>query len=425
MTKKRTMDARFSPTLSSTMFAALLVVCATAQAADTSESLTNALGRDSEVTLHLRSYYFDRLNPGDVQSVAWAIGGWAGYKTGWIADALQFGIVGYTSQRLWGPEDKGGTGLLVTPQDPYSALGQAYVSLKLWEQVATGGRFMVYQPEISPADIRMTPVTYQGGSVGGTVGGLNYFGAYLNGTKQRTDEKFLNFVEAAKIDSPTSEPMWLLSFAGEPVKGLGLRVSSYYVPNVLNSTFTDVQWLTALGGGDRMRLSAQAMYQTSLGDNLLQGKPFNTYTMGFKAEYMPGAATLTMAYQQTGRGSNYNTPYATWAGYPSMIVKDFDLAGMQAWLLAASYDFAGVGAPGFALNGGIAHGTNVINPSTQAEQPNWTEYDLTADYRFSAASWPEWARPIWLRGRAAYVDMGANGVINDYRIILNYEWVLK
>jgi len=419
------MDARTNPGLPGILSAVLLAACATAQAADVGESVTNALGRDSEVTLHLRSYYFDRLNPGDAQSVAWALGGWAGYKTGWIADALQFGVVGYTSQRLWGPEDKGGTGLLAPPQQPYSALGEAYVSLKLWEQVATGGRFMVNQPEINPHDIRMTPITYQGGTVSGAVGGLSYYGAYLNGTKQRTSEKFVNFVEAANIDSSTSEPLWLLTVAGEPLKGVGLRASSYYVPNVLSSTFGDVQWLTPLGGGDRLRLSAQAMYQTSVGDNLLQGKAFNTYTMGVRAEYMPGAAVLTLAYQQTGRGSNYNTPYAGWAGYPSMIVKDFNLAGMQAWLLAASYDFSGMGAPGFALNGGIAHGSNVINPSTQAAQPDWTEYDLTADYRFNAASWPEWARPFWLRGRAAYVDMGANGVINDYRIILNYEWVLK
>lgn len=425
MTKGRAIDAQLHTILAGTLSTVLLTTCATAQAADASESITNALGRDSEVSLHLRSYYFDRLNPGDVQNAAWAIGGWAGYKTGWIADALQFGVVGYTSQRLWGPEDKGGTGLLAPPQQPYSALGEAYVSLRLWDQVATGGRFMVNQPEINPHDVRMTPITYQGGLVSGAVGGLSYYGAYLNGTKQRTDEKFLDFVEAANIDSSTSEPLWLLTLATEPLKGVALRGSSYYVPNVLSSTFTDAQWLTPLGGGDRLRLSAQAMYQTSVGDNLLQGKPFNTYTMGVRAEYMPGAAVLTLAYQQTGRGSNYNTPYAGWAGYPSMIVKDFNLAGMQSWLLAASYEFAGIGVPGFALHGGIAHGYNAIDPSTETAQPNWTEYDVTADYRFSAASWPEWARPLWLRARAAYVDMGASGVINDYRIILNYEWVLK
>ncbi len=39
------------------------------------------LGRDSEVTLHFRTYYFDRLNPKPPDNAAWAIGGWVGYRT--------------------------------------------------------------------------------------------------------------------------------------------------------------------------------------------------------------------------------------------------------------------------------------------------------------------------------------------------------
>lgn len=405
--------------------AALLAACAMAHAADPGESIVDAFGRDSEVTLHLRSYYFDRLNPGDVQNAAWAIGGWAGYKTGWIADALQLGAVGYTSQRLWGPEDKGGTLLLATPQQPYSVLGEAFASLKLWEQTLTGGRFIVNQPEINPHDNRMTPVTYEGGSLGGAIGGLSYFGAYLGGTKQKTSERFVNFVEAANIAGTASEPLWLLSLSTEPVKGLGLRLSSYYVANVLSSTMADVQWLTTLDENYRIRLSALAMYQSSVGDDLLKGAPFSTYSNGLRADLLTRAATLSLAYQQTGRGSNYNTPYAGWAGYPSMIVKDFDVAGMKAWLLSASYDFASLRLPGFAIQAAIAHGSDAINASSGAAQPNWIEYDLTADYRFSAKTWPEWVRPFWLRGRAGHVDMGASGVIDDYRIILNYEWVFK
>ncbi len=50
---------------------------------------------------------------------------------------------------------------------------------------------------------------------------------------------------------------------------------------------------------------------------------------------------------------------------------------------------------------------------------------MTVDYRFTAARWPEWARPLWLRARAAYVDQGAAGETNDYRIIINYPWVLR
>ncbi|MEO8123765.1 MAG: hypothetical protein ABI633_06915, partial [Burkholderiales bacterium] len=87
----RTLHLQCQRALLSALSATLLALCGIAQAADASDDIANALGRDSEVTLHLRSYYFDRLNPGEVQNAAWAIGGWAGYKTGWIADALQFG----------------------------------------------------------------------------------------------------------------------------------------------------------------------------------------------------------------------------------------------------------------------------------------------------------------------------------------------
>ena len=59
-----------------------------------SGTLADALGRDSVVNLHFRTYYFDRQNPGDVTNAAWAAGGWIGYQSGWIADALRLGVVG-------------------------------------------------------------------------------------------------------------------------------------------------------------------------------------------------------------------------------------------------------------------------------------------------------------------------------------------
>ena len=80
------------------------------------------------------------------------------------------------------------------------------------------------------------------------------------------------------------------------------------------------------------------------------------------------------------------------------------------------------GAPGFAVNANIVYGWDAIDPGTGAAEPNWTEYDLTLDYRFTAKTWPAWAQPFWIRGRAAYVDMRSDGNIQDYRIIVNYDW---
>jgi hypothetical protein len=402
--------------------AAPLLVMALTPPALAQAALADALGRDSELTLHLRTYYFDRLNPKPPDNAAWAIGGWVGYRTGWIGDALRFGVAGYTSQPLWAPQDKPGSLLLTSDQDGYSVIGEAYGSLKLWDQVLTGGRFQVNQPEINPTDNRMTPITYSGGNLAGTLVGVNYYAAYLNATKPRNSENFINFVAAANINSPASEPLYLFGLSGEPLKDLRWQFSSYYVPNVLQSNYADFSWSLPLDPAYRLRLGAQAMYQSGVGEQLLTGSSFSTWSGGLKADLTAGGATATLGYQQTGTGSNYQTPYSGWAGYTYMIIKSFNQAGMKAWLLGGNYDFAAQNVPGLALNAAIAWGHDAINASTGAAQPNWTEYDLTLDYRFTSKQWPEWARPFWIRGRAAYVDMGSDGDIQDYRIIVNYEW---
>jgi hypothetical protein len=402
--------------------AVLLATCGTPQAQSLNYALERALGPDSEVTLHFRSYYFDRQNPGDVTNAAWAAGGWVGYHSGWIADALRFGVVGYTSQKLWGPQDKGGSDLLASGQEAYSVIGESYVSLKLWEQVLTGGRFLVNQPEVNATDNRMTPITYSGGKLAGQLAGVDYFAAYLDATKPKTSENFVNFVSAAGIASPASEPMWLAGVSGKPAEHVGWRLSSYYVPNVLQSNYVDIAWRTKLSEHYRLQLGAQAMYQGSVGEELLTGSSFSTWSGGLKADLTRGGATASLAYQQTGSGASYQTPYSGWAGYTYMIVKSFNQAGMKAWLLGGNVDFTAQGLPGLVLNTAIVYGYDAINAGTGAAQPNWSEYDLTLDYRFNDKRWPEWARPFWIRARAAYVDMRSDGDIEDYRIVLNYEW---
>ena len=76
----------------------------------------------------------------------------------------------------------------------------------------------------------------------------------------------------------------------------------------------------------------RAPTKPSTGDNVLTGRSFHVAAGGVKADLQHGAATLTVAYTQTGRGEAYRSPYGTWAGYTSMIVEDFNRAGETAWL---------------------------------------------------------------------------------------------
>ena len=133
------------------------------------------------------------------------------------------------------------------------------------------------------------------------------------------------------------------------------------MPNVLQSNYADVAWSMPLDEAYRLRLGAQAMYQSGVGEQLLTGSSFSTWSGGLKADLTSGGATATLAYQQTGTGSNYQTPYSGWAGYTYMIVKSFNQAGMKAWLLGGTYDFAAQNLPGLALNAAIVYGYDAIN----------------------------------------------------------------
>ncbi len=87
--------------------------------------------RDSRVDLKLRSYYLGRNNVGNSKNEAWAAGGWLSYESGWWKNRLQIGAVGYTSQRLYGPESRDGTLLLKPGQQGFSVLGQLYAHARV------------------------------------------------------------------------------------------------------------------------------------------------------------------------------------------------------------------------------------------------------------------------------------------------------
>jgi hypothetical protein len=335
--------------------------------------------------------------------------------------------VGYTSQPLWAPDDKDGTLLLKPGQEGYTVLGQAYVALKFGEQVFTGYRQLVNQPEVNQQDVRMTPNTFQGYTLGGKAAGLDYFAGYLDKEKTRNADEFRDMATVAGAVAGGEESMLLGGVTFSPDKALDLRLSTYYVPNILSSTYADAIWRKPLAGKDQLRLSGQFMVQTSVGDNNLTGSSFDTDALGLKADWVRGAGTLTGAYTRTGKGANYRSPYGSWAGYTSMIVEDFNRAGETAWLIGAAYDFAQMGAPGLSGFVNFVFGDGAVNPATGAAASDKTEYDFTVDYRFTSG-WPDWAKPLWLRARYARIDeksAGTTGRTDDYRLILNYEWVFK
>ena len=141
----------------------------------------------------------------------------------------------------------------------------------------------------------------------------------------------------------------MFGLTGQPTTDWQWRFSTYYVPNLLSSTYVDTAWLTPLSADYQLRLGAQAMYQTSVGNDLLTGSSFSNWSGGVKADLIAGPAVLTMVYNQTGTEANYQQPYSSWAGYTTMIVKSFNLAGRRP-ADRRQLRLRTVGAPGFAVN---------------------------------------------------------------------------
>ncbi len=413
--------------VASVFSACLCVAAPPASGQDLGAALKRGLYDDATLTLHVRSYFLDRLNPGPTNNMGWAGGGWIGYETGWFYDAVSFGVVGYTSQPLAAPTNTEGTLLLRPGQLGYTVLGQAWGKLRLQGQEFTAYRQLINQPEVNPQDNRMTPNTFEAYTLAGRLGDFSYFGGYVANEKPRNSEEFIDMARVAGAPAGVSEGMGLLGVTFAPDDSFKARVSGYHVPNVLSSAYADFSKLVSLTEDIDLRISGQFMVQGSNGAHLLTGRAFSTWSGGLDLDFTWGPVTLSATYTQTGSAAAYRSPYGTWAGYTSMIVKDFNRANEGAALIGMKLDLAVVKMPGFALTTNVVFGNGAIEALKGTPLSTNNEYDFTLDYLVanSVLDWPDWLRPLWLRGRVGLLDQyqgGALTTIRDYRVILNYEW---
>lgn len=406
-----------------------ITLCGHSNPVQASANLIDALGRDSETTLHLRSHYLQRDRSWQNGSLAWAAGGSIAYRSGLAWDHLRLGLTAYTSQKLHGPADKDGTALLLTGQHSYGVLGEAFAAYEYRDQKTMAGRFLVNQYEVNPQDSRMTPRTFQGFSLNGKAGGIHYYMGRLDKMKSRNWDYFENVATVAGAPAGTKEPMYLISLRGEPAKDLSLGFATYHVPNVLTSSYADASWLTStVGEKTRFRLGGQFFKQGSTGNHLLTGSDFDTWSAGVKADLLHGPLTLSAIFMKTDRGAAYRMPFGTWPGYANRIINNFNRAGERALGLDANVDCASLGIPGLNLNGSVTVGDHAINSATGIGLSKDTEYDLTADYQFATGDWPQWLKPVSLRGRVARFEqktVKSLNITDEYQFIIKYTHTFK
>ena len=380
--------------------------------------------RDTNLTVHFRTYYFNRTKPDDTINEAWAFGGWLTYESGWLLDTFAMGASLYGSAPLYGPDDRDGTLLLKPEQKGYYVPAEAWGALRYQDYVIVKGyRQRVDQTYINSQDNRMTPNTFQGVTLGGKVGWLQYLGGFLWKIKPRNADEFISMSEQAGAKN-SNDGAGLAGVTLTPLKALKLDLSDQIGVNTFNIIYGAVDYLYPLSDVWKLRFGAQFTDERAVGDALVNNaseRYWSTQQGGGRLQMIYGPFTLTTAFSITGAGNTIQSPWGTFPGYLSMIDQDFNRANEKAWMLGFAYDFSRTLTEGLSGYINAAWGTDAINPATRKDAPNQAEYDFNIDYR------PPWIEPtplrgIWFRARAAILDQqDAKTLGYQFRIIINWE----
>ena len=380
--------------------------------------------KDTDLKVHFRSFYFNRTKPDDTVNEAYALGGWIGYQSGWLLDTFAMGATLYGSAPIYTPPDRDGTLLLMPGQNGYYVVGQAWGALRYGDYaLLTGYRQLVDQTYINPQDNRMTPNTFQGITLGGTVGWAQYLSGYLWQIKPRNSDDFISMSQQAGAAN-SNDGVGLFGVRLTPLAGLRLDVSNQYGVNTFNTIYAGAEYVQPLNENWKLILGAQFTDQRAVGSALLPqagGKSFwDTQSGGARVQAVWRDLTLTTAFTMTAAGNTIQSPWGSYPGYLSMIDQDFDQARQTAFLVGAAYDAKRL-VPGLSGNFNLAWGWDAINPKTKKNAPDLAEYDTTVDYRPTLRQ-PFFLNGLWFRVRAAIVDQQDGKTLGyQFRISLNWE----
>ncbi len=372
---------------------------------------------DIEPVLHLRSYYFDQDSLSGNPSTAWALGGWAGLRSPWWGDAVQLGVVGYTSQRLYGPVGEGGTLLLQSDQDAINVIGLAWAALRFAGQTFTAYRQLVNRPFINPQDNRMVPNTFEAYTLTGSAQDVSYTGGYIAKIKNRDAQRFVSMSRDAG-GTGSDKGLYFAGVNWDFMKNGRVRADLQYGLDVYNTFYVDGRLPLALGEQTSLTLGAQYFPQRSVGD--AQIGDFSTWGAGLQANLRHGPFGATLSFTRTGTGFDTQNPYGDHPSFLNQQQVAFNTAGERAWGLGANVDFAAFGVPGLTASAVYAAGHHRIDDITAAALPDRNETDLRADYRVGKghllAGLVATLRYSWLQ------QDGSPQTQTQARVIVNYPF---
>jgi hypothetical protein len=373
---------------------------------------------EPRLNLRVRSYLFLRYRENGNHNEAWAGGGSVEVLTPRLLDFVSVGAELYTSQRLWGPESRDGTGLLQPRQVGITALGQIHANLSYRDVSARIFRQTLYKPFLNRNDSRMIPNTFQAYRLHDHSGSLRWDLAHVDRIKLRASNHFVSMSEAAGVRTGQDRGVTAIGAAWRPREGSALSVYNLIGWDVMNTLYVEADSYHALSDEIGLKLTAQFMHQKSIGDELLPEPGFDAWAFGARAALSSHGIILALAYTQVDRERRIRNPWGGFPGFNSLMTQSFNRAGERALGVRLSYDAARIGLPGLTAFGRYVHGSHAHSGVNNTSLRDVEEWNLTVDYRFPD-SHP--LRRFWIRVRGAVLDVEQTSrTPNQVRVILNY-----
>jgi hypothetical protein len=379
---------------------------------------------DTTYKLNMRSMYMDEENfisgpENNNERVSWAAGGSLAVKTGKFANVFDVKAEVFTSQKLYGPSDKDGAGLLEPGQKGFYSLGVVNPRFKNKGHVLSLYRQRHDLPYVNSQDSRMTPNTFESydyAFIGADKSApFKFGGGYFDGMKKRNDDEFISLTDAAGIEGRERGMPWFGGTA-KPRKEINLAFVNYSLLDTLNIFYGDADFSYKISNLSDVKFSFQYSNQTAIGSALLAKESNSTEMYGSQVALSYNKAVLRSAVTMNSSSSDLISPFGAYPGFNGAIVEDFNRAGEVAWKIGLSYDLAGIDLDGFSAYVDFIQGSNAVDQMKQSLSDK-REVDLNIDFHPSR----ERLSGFWLRLRGGFVDSESAGSTDDFRVILNYN----
>lgn len=368
---------------------------------------------DTLLETRFRTYYLYKDRTSDVVSEEGAVGGSIAYRSGWFKDLFQLEIEGFTSQPIYTPDDREGTGLLDPDQDGYSVIGITNGKIRYNGLVLTGFRQYHDLPYMNRNDSRMTPNTFESLTLAKPEGALRFSTGYTWKVKLRTSDRFLSMTEAIGIDKDRG-----LAHAGavwDPDEKFHIGAVGGIIPDVLAGIYNELGVGYDLTDKWETRFDGQFTYQWETGDDLLGDDFDNAWNLGLRTSASYKGAVFKLGFSVSDPDASVQNFYGSSPSYVDLMQRTFTRADEKAILASVSYDFSGLGIDGFSV---IANFVTAFDGKKNGERDDAQELDVTIDYRLKKGDF----KNLWLRLRGSWLNeelSDHNGT--DVRAVLRYD----